>query len=69
MTSLADLVGGASPATRLVPCVVTSLSPLLVTVLGGSNVRAVPVPGLTYSLAPAVCFVAPGVAPVVLPIG
>ena len=57
-----------SPAF-VVPCTVTQVSPLLVSMLGGSNIPAVSIAGATYSLgaANALC-VSPG-KPIILPIG
>lgn len=53
----------------LVPCTVTSTSPLLITIFGLTNVPAVRVAGSTVSLGAANALVAQGTSPIVLPIG
>lgn len=53
----------------VVPCVVTQVTPLLITLLGEANVSAVKVAGLTYSLANANALISKTGQPIVLPIG
>jgi hypothetical protein len=53
----------------LVPCTVTQVTPLLVTVLGATGVSAVKVAGATYSLGAANALFVSGASPIVLPIG
>ena len=52
----------------MVPCVVTSTSPLEVTLLDAVDVPGVGVAGVTYSLGAANALVVSGASPVVLPI-
>jgi hypothetical protein len=53
---------------RLVPCVVTRVSPLQITLLGESNIPAVKIAGATYSLGAANALVSSPSKPIVLPI-
>ncbi|MGH1547981.1 hypothetical protein ACRAWB_01900 [Leifsonia poae] len=55
----------------LAPCTVTQVSPLLVTVEGGTDVPGVSIAGATYSLGPANALMVDGRAskPIILPIG
>lgn len=54
---------------RLVPCVVTSTSPLLVTINGQTGMSAVKIAGATYSLGVANALLPTVGKPIVLPIG
>lgn len=54
---------------RLVPCTVTQVSPLLITILGEPNVPAVKVAGGTYTLAAANALIVASGKPIVLPLG
>jgi hypothetical protein len=53
---------------RVVPCTVTQLSPLLISLLGQVDVPAVKIAGADYSLGAANCLVASPSKPIVLPI-
>lgn len=53
----------------VVPCTVTSTSPLQVTLLGATSVPAVLIAGTTASLGAANCLVISGAEPILLPIG
>jgi len=53
----------------LVPCVVTSTSPLEVSIMGATGVLAVRVAGSTVSLGAANALVVDSGSPIVLPIG
>jgi hypothetical protein len=53
---------------RIVPCEVTQVSPLLISLLGQANVPAVKVAGATYSLGFANAIVSSPSKPIVLPI-
>lgn len=54
---------------RLVTCVVTSTTPLIVTLDGAAGVSAVKIAGATYSLGVANALLVPDAKPIVLPIG
>jgi hypothetical protein len=58
-----------SNPVRLIPCTVTQLSPLLVTLLGGTNIPAVKIAGATYALGAANALVTSPGKPLILPIG
>lgn len=64
--SLLDQVG--APA-RVVPCQVTSITPLQISVLGATGVTGVKIAGGVYSLGPANALLISGASPIVLPIG
>jgi hypothetical protein len=64
-----SLLSQAGSPAFLVPCVVSSVTPLRVSLLGAENVAAVKVAGATYSLGAANALVVSGSSPVVLPIG
>jgi hypothetical protein len=51
----------------IVPCTVTQVTPLLITLLGQTNVPAVKVIGATYTLNAAVAVVTKAGQPIVLP--
>lgn len=51
----------------IVPCTVTQVTPLLITLLGTTSVPAVKVIGATYSLNAAVALVSKSGQPIVLP--
>ncbi|WP_434315831.1 hypothetical protein [Leifsonia sp. P73] len=54
----------------LVPCVITQVSPLQVSMLGAANVPAVSIPGCTYTVnAPANALLTSPGKPIILPIG
>ncbi len=53
----------------VVPCTVTQVSPLLVTLLGGTNLPGVKIAGATYALGAANALVIPSGKPIILPIG
>ncbi len=52
----------------LVPCTVTQVTPLLITLLGATNVPAVKIAGGTYTLAAANALVTKAGQPIVLPL-
>lgn len=62
------LLEQGSPA-MVVPCEVTQVTPLLITVLGSTAVPAVKIAGATYSLGAANALMVSGSSPIVLPIG
>lgn len=70
MTSLSQtlLRQQGSPA-YVVPCTVTSTSPLLVTILGATSVPAVLIAGTTASVGAANALVVSSSSPILLPIG
>ena len=53
----------------IVPCTVTQVSPLLVTLLGGTNIPGVKIAGATYTLGAANALVTSPGKPIILPIG
>jgi hypothetical protein len=53
----------------LVPCTVTQTSPLLVTLLGETNIPAVSIAGASYSLGAANALMTSPGKPIILPIG
>ena len=53
----------------LVPCTVTQVSPLLVTLLGGDAIPGVSIAGATYSLGAANALLTSPGKPIILPIG
>lgn len=54
----------------LVPCTVTQVSPLLVSMLGASNLPGVSIPGAIYTVGdPANALLASPGKPIILPIG
>jgi hypothetical protein len=53
---------------RLVPCTVTTVTPLLVTILGQPGVSAVKINGATYTTGPANALLPQVGQPIVLPI-
>lgn len=70
MTSLSvTLLEQQGRAVYVVPCTVTSTSPLEVTILGATAVPAVLIDGTTASLGAANALVVSGGSPILLPIG
>lgn len=57
------------PTPQMVPCTVTQLTPLLITLNGTANLPAVLIPGAFYSLGPAIALWQPPGVPLVIPIG
>ena len=53
----------------LVPCAVTSTSPLLITVMGATSIPAVRIAGTTVGIGAANALVMDSGSPIVLPIG
>jgi hypothetical protein len=53
----------------MVPCTITSLSPLRVSINGATNILGVKLAGLTYSTGAALALVTSPGTPVILPIG
>lgn len=53
------------PSLRLLPCTITSTSPLTVTLLGDS-IHCAGIAGITYTEGPAVVLWSPGTAPIAL---
>ena len=53
----------------IVPCTVTQVSPLLVTINGGMGIPAVKIAGATYTLGQANALLSPPNQPIILPIG
>jgi hypothetical protein len=53
----------------IAPCTVTQITPLLVTVNGGTNIPAVKIAGATYALGQANALLCPPNQPIILPIG
>lgn len=53
----------------LVPCVVTQVSPLQVSLLGQDGLPGVPLAGLTYSLGAANALLTSPGKPIILPLG
>jgi hypothetical protein len=54
---------------RMIPCTITSVSPLLVTMQGTPNIPGVRIPGVTYSLGAANALQPKVGQPTILPIG
>lgn len=53
----------------LVPCTVTQVSPLVVSLLGATSIPAVSIAGATYSLGAANALLTSPGKPIILPIG
>jgi hypothetical protein len=53
----------------IVPCTVTQVSPLQVTILGGTSIPAVKIAGATYTVGQANALLCPPNQPIILPIG
>lgn len=53
----------------IVPCTVTQVSPLQVTILGGTGIPAVKIAGATYTVGQANALLCPPNQPIILPIG
>lgn len=66
--SKAILALGQERPLSAYPCTVTSVSPLVVDLLGVST-PAVKIAGLTYSTGPAIALVSSPGTPIILPIG
>jgi hypothetical protein len=63
------LLDQAGTPVSMLPCTVTQVTPLLITVLGATDVPAVKVAGASYSLGAANALFVSGASPIVLPIG
>lgn len=64
-----SLLAQAGSPAFVVPCVVTSVSPLQISFLGADAVTGVRLAGCDYSLGAANALVVAGSSPIVLPIG